>query len=54
MTEKYADNFHKKLAILSERNWKVRNILRDCGGYENCSLHVRALIDKEIEKMEAI
>ncbi len=42
------EEFEKRLDELSSRNWKVRNILRDCGGYDKLDERVKLMIDKQI------
>jgi len=41
--------FNAKLNELTEKNWKVKHILRDTpGGYENLAQRMKDLIDKEL------
>lgn len=42
------DEFDRKLNELADKNWKIKNILRDCGGFGNLAQLTKDLIDKEL------
>ena len=44
-------SFNERLKTLIEKNWKVKKLIEEAGGYENCSSHVKSLIKKEMDKI---
>ena len=41
-------DFDSKLKALSEKNWKVKKLLDELGGFDKLPKHLKELVDKQL------
>lgn len=52
MVDLIFSKFYYNLAIVSAKNWKVKQIIEDCDGWDGVPKHAKNLILAEIDKLK--